>query len=132
MHVVTSLDGCPELTSGSVVTIGAFDGIHLGHQALLRLLREEADNRGVITALVTFDRHPAQVVRPESAPKLLTNLDQKLELLDATGLVDHAVVLTFDDRRRRESAEDFVTEVLDGCLQARLVVVGADFHFGNG
>jgi riboflavin kinase/FMN adenylyltransferase len=132
MHVVRSLDGCPELTSGSVVTIGAFDGIHLGHQALLRLLREEAENRGVITALVTFDRHPAQVVRPESAPKLLTNLDQKLELLDATGLVDHAVVLTFDDTRRRESAEDFVTEVLDGCLQARLVVVGADFHFGNG
>jgi riboflavin kinase/FMN adenylyltransferase len=86
----------------------------------------------VITALVTFDRHPAQVVRPESAPKLLTNLDQKLELLDATGLVDHSVVLTFDDSRRRESAEDFVTEVLDGCLQARLVVVGADFHFGNG
>ena len=51
---------------------------------------------------------------------------------DATGLVDHAVVLTFDETRRRESAEDFVTEVLDGCLHARLVVVGADFHFGNG
>ena len=132
MHVVRSLDGCPELTSGSVVTIGAFDGVHLGHQALLRLVREESDKRGVITALVTFDRHPAQVVRPESAPKLLTNLDQKLDLLDATGLVDHAVVLTFDDTRRRESAEDFVSEVLDGCLQARLVVVGADFHFGNG
>lgn len=132
MHVSRSLDVCPDLTAGSVVTIGAFDGIHLGHQALLRLVREEADRRGHVTALVTFDRHPAQVVRPESAPKLLTSLDQKLELLEATGLVDHAVVLTFDDRRRRESAEDFVTEVLDGCLRARLVVVGADFHFGNG
>jgi riboflavin kinase / FMN adenylyltransferase len=132
MHVVRRLDGCPDLTAGSVVTIGAFDGIHLGHQALLRLVREEADKRGHVTALVTFDRHPAQVVRPESAPKLLTTLDQKLELLEATGLVDHAVVLTFDETRRRESAEDFVTEVLDGCLRARLVVVGADFHFGNG
>jgi riboflavin kinase/FMN adenylyltransferase len=71
------------------------------------------------------------VVRPESAPKLLTNLDQKLELLEATGLVDHAAVLTFDEARRRESAEHFVTEVLKGCLHARLVVVGADFHFGN-
>jgi riboflavin kinase / FMN adenylyltransferase len=130
MHVVRSLDACPEL-SGSVVTIGAFDGIHLGHQALLRLVRERATERGLPTALVTFDRHPAQVVRPESAPRLLTNLDQRLELLEATGLVDHAVVLTFDDARRRESAEDFVTEVLGGCLQARLVVVGADFHFGN-
>jgi riboflavin kinase / FMN adenylyltransferase len=130
MHVVRNLDACPDLL-GSVVTIGAFDGIHLGHQALLRLVREKATELGLPTALVTFDRHPAHVVRPESAPKLLTNLDQRLELLEATGLVDHAVVLTFDDARRRESAEDFVTEVLRGCLQARLVVVGADFHFGN-
>jgi riboflavin kinase/FMN adenylyltransferase len=130
MHVVRSLDACPDLP-GSVVTIGAFDGVHLGHQALLRLVRGKATERGLPTSLVTFDRHPAQVVRPESAPKLLTNLDQRLELLEATGLVDHAIVLTFDDARRRESAEDFVTEVLKGCLQARLVVVGADFHFGN-
>ena len=132
MHVVTSLEACPDPPDGSVVTIGAFDGVHLGHQALLRLLRERATERGLPTALVTFDRHPAQVVRPESAPKLLTGLAQRLELLEATGLVDHAVVLTFDDTRRRESAEDFVTEVLTGCLRARLVVVGADFHFGNG
>jgi len=132
VHVVTSLDACPDPPAGTVVTIGAFDGVHLGHRALLRLVRDKANERGLPTALVTFDRHPAQVVRPESAPKLLTNLDQKLELLEATGLVDHAVVLTFDDQRRRESAEDFVTEVLDGCLRARLVVVGADFHFGNG
>ena len=130
MHVVRNLDACPDLP-GSVVTIGAFDGIHLGHQALLRLVREKGVERGLPTALVTFDRHPAQVVRPETAPKLLTNLDQRLELLEATGLVDQAVVLTFDDDRRQESAEDFVTEVLRGCLRARLVVVGADFHFGN-
>jgi riboflavin kinase/FMN adenylyltransferase len=131
MHVVRSLDACPDPPEGTVVTIGAFDGIHLGHQALLRLVRERATERGLPTALVTFDRHPAQVVRPESAPKLLTTLPQKLELLEATGLVDHAVVLTFDETRRRETAEDFVREVLDGCLRARLVVVGADFHFGN-
>jgi len=132
VHVVRSLDACPDPPDGTVVTIGAFDGVHLGHRALLRLVRDKAVERGLPTALVTFDRHPAQVVRPESAPKLLTNLDQKLELLEATGLVDHAVVLTFDEQRRRESAEDFVSEVLDGCLRARLVVVGADFHFGNG
>ena len=131
MHIVTSLDACPDPPDGTVVTIGAFDGVHLGHQALLRLVRERAAERGLPTALVTFDRHPAQVVRPESAPKLLTSLAQKLELLEATGLVDHAVVLTFDETRRRESAEDFVSEVLEGCLRARLVVVGADFHFGK-
>jgi riboflavin kinase/FMN adenylyltransferase len=131
MDVVTALDACREPSAGSVVTIGAFDGVHLGHQALLRLVRERAAERGLPTALVTFDRHPAQVVRPDSAPKLLTTLEQKLELLEATGLVDQALVLTFDDDRRRESAEDFVTEVLTGCLRARLVVVGADFHFGK-
>ena len=131
MHIVTSLDACPDPPEGSVVTIGAFDGVHLGHQALLRLVREQATERGLPTALVTFDRHPAQVVRPESAPNLLTSLPQKLELLEATGLVDHAIVLTFDETRRQESAEDFVTEVLKGCLRARLVVVGADFHFGK-
>jgi len=131
MHVVTSLEACPDPPAGSVVTIGAFDGVHLGHHALLRLVRQRATERGLPTALVTFDRHPAQVVRPESAPKLLTSLPQKLELLEATGLVDHAVVLTFDQQRRQESAEDFVAEVLEGCLRARLVVVGADFHFGK-
>jgi riboflavin kinase/FMN adenylyltransferase len=131
MEVLRSLEGCPVPEVGTAATIGAFDGVHLGHQALLRLVRGEASARGLSSALVTFDRHPAQVVRPESAPKLLTTLDQKLELLEATGLVDSTLVLTFDETRRNESAEDFVQEVLVECLHARLVVVGADFHFGH-
>jgi riboflavin kinase/FMN adenylyltransferase len=93
-------------------------------------VRRLADERGLETAVVTFDRHPASVVRPESAPRLLTDLDQKLELLAATG-VDYAVVIHFDEERSRESAEDFVREVLVDCLNAKLVVVGADFHFGH-
>jgi riboflavin kinase / FMN adenylyltransferase len=131
MEVIRSLEGCAAPVVGAAVTIGAFDGVHLGHQALLRRVREEASARGLSSALVTFDRHPAQVVRPESAPKLLTTLDQRLELLEATGLVDSTLVLTFDETRRGESAEDFVQEVLVECLRARLVVVGADFHFGH-
>ena len=116
---------------GTVITIGAFDGVHLGHRAVLRLVRELADARGLRAALATFDRHPAEVVRPDSAPKLLTTLDHRLELLDATGLLDLCLVLTFDEARSHESAEDFVHEVLAGLLHARLVVVGADFHFGH-
>ena len=131
MEVIRSLAACRAPAEGAAVTIGAFDGVHLGHQALLRLVRERGRARGLSTALVTFDRHPALVVRPESAPKLLTTLEQKLELLGATGLVDEAVVLTFDEERRNESAEEFVKEVLVDCLGARLVVVGADFHFGR-
>lgn len=131
MDVVRSLGACPEPAAGCGLTIGAFDGVHLGHRALLAHVHREASARGLSTGLVTFDRHPAQVVRPASAPKLLTTLDQKLELLAATGLVDHALVLTFDEARSRESAEEFVEEVLVGCLHAHLVVVGADFHFGH-
>lgn len=116
---------------GTAITIGAYDGVHLGHRAVLRLLRELADARGLDAALITFNRHPAQVVRPESAPKLLTTLPQKLDLLEGTGLLDVCRVLRFDDARRHESAEDFVTQVLVGELNARVVVVGADFHFGH-
>jgi riboflavin kinase / FMN adenylyltransferase len=118
-------------TDGAVVTIGAYDGVHRGHQAVLRLVRELADARGRAAACVTFDRHPAEVVRPESAPKLLTTLEQKLELLDQTGALDLCWVLRFDEERSRELAEDFVREVLVDGLRARLVVVGADFHFGH-
>ena len=114
-----------------MVTIGAYDGVHLGHRRLIAQLERMASELGCSTALVTFDRHPAQVVRPASAPKLLTDLETKLELLATTGL-DRTVVVTFDEERSRESAEDFVQTVLVGCLNARAVVVGHDFHFGHG
>jgi riboflavin kinase/FMN adenylyltransferase len=117
---------------GAVVTIGVYDGVHLGHHAVLRLVRELADARGLAAVCITFDRHPAEVVRPESAPKLLTTPEQKLELLDATGYLDLAYVLHFDVARSQEPAPDFVHEVLVGAAHARLVVVGADFHFGQG
>jgi len=119
--------------AGTAVTIGAYDGVHVGHQAVLRELRRLAGERGgLTTAVVTFDRHPATVVRPESAPKLLTDLDQKLEALRATGDVDEIVVVAFDHARSQEEPEQFVEEVLVDRLGARLVVVGEDFHFGRG
>jgi riboflavin kinase/FMN adenylyltransferase len=114
-----------------VVTIGAFDGVHLGHQRVLQLVRELADARGLEAVCVTFDEHPARVVRPDSAPKLLTGLDHKVELLAATDLLDLVAVLHFDSERSRETADEFVREVLVERLGARMVVVGADFHFGR-
>jgi riboflavin kinase / FMN adenylyltransferase len=131
VRVVTDLTTYDPPASGAVVTIGAYDGVHLGHQEVLRVVRELAVARGHEACCLTFDRHPAEVVRPESAPKLLTSLDQKLELLDATGYLDTTCVLTFDEARSKEPAEDFVSEVLVGRLGARLVIVGADFHFGH-
>jgi riboflavin kinase/FMN adenylyltransferase len=115
---------------GTVVTIGAFDGVHLGHRRLIQRVRTTALEIGALSVVVTFDRHPASVVRPGSAPLLLTDLDQKLSLLSATG-TDLTLVLHFDAARAAEPAEDFVAEVLVGCLNARAVVVGHDFHFGR-
>jgi riboflavin kinase / FMN adenylyltransferase len=114
---------------GSAVTIGAYDGVHVGHRQLLAALGHEARARGLASVVVTFDRHPATIVRPSSAPLVLTDLDQKLELLASTGM-DRTLVVPFDDARAHETAQDFVGEVLVDALRARLVVVGEDFHFG--
>src|SRR3954447_3263537 len=130
VQVLRDLDECPRPDQGAVVTIGAYDGVHRGHREVIATMRRIAADRDFATAVVTFDRHPASVVRPQSAPRLLTDLDQKLELLEETG-VDYALVIHFDEERSKESAEDFVREVLVGCLNAKLVVVGADFHFGH-
>jgi riboflavin kinase/FMN adenylyltransferase len=132
VRIVRSLGEVERPDTGSVITIGVYDGVHLGHEKVLRLVRELAVARGLEAVCVTFDRHPAEVVRPESAPKQLTTLEQRLELLDATGYLDTCLVLTFDAERSREPAEDFVREVLVDGFRARVVVVGADFHFGHG
>jgi riboflavin kinase/FMN adenylyltransferase len=130
MQVLRDESSCPRPPEGSAVTIGAYDGVHVGHRAVIAEVRRRAEARGLRSAVVTFDRHPASVVRPESAPKLLTDLDQKLELLAATG-VDYCLVITFDEARSRETADEFTRDVLAGCLNARVVVVGEDFHFGH-
>jgi riboflavin kinase / FMN adenylyltransferase len=131
VKIYRDLGDVPAGGRGRATSIGAFDGVHLGHRAVLRLLRDLAHARGLSATVLTFDRHPAEVVRPESAPAVLTTLEHKLELLDATGLVDECVVLTFDETRSKETAEEFVSEALASALRTRLVIVGADFHFGH-
>ncbi len=130
MLVVTDPDACPWADDRAVITIGAYDGVHLGHQAVIAQVRRRADEIGAKSVVVTFDRHPASVVRPESAPRLLTSPDQKLELLEATG-VDAVVIVPFDEHQASESPESFVDRVLVRCLHTRVVVVGEDFHFGR-
>ncbi len=115
----------------SVITIGAYDGVHVGHQAVIAQVRRIADERGARSAVVTFDRHPASIVRPESAPRLLTDHEQRLELLAATG-IDGTVVLPFDEVQSNEDPASFVERVLVRGLGVCSIVVGADFHFGRG
>ena len=130
MEVIRGDEPCSRPEHGSAVAIGVFDGVHLGHRHVLAETRRLAAEHGAQSAVVTFDRHPASVVRPESAPALLTDLEQRLELLASTG-IDTTLVVTFDEARSKESAEDFVHTVLVDRLAARAVVVGADFHFGH-
>lgn len=114
---------------GAAVTIGLFDGVHRGHVALLDEVRRTAARLGVPCGVVTFDRHPATVVRPESAPRLLTTLRQRIELLADQGM-DFVRVLTFDEELSLQSAGDFAESTLARELGVTAVVVGRDFHFG--
>lgn len=120
----------PPLPNGSVVTVGTFDGVHRGHQALLDAVRRVADELGAPAVAVTFDRHPATVVRPESAPRLLSTLSQRLELLERAG-VDFVHVLRFDEDRSLEAPDDFLREIVVGTWHARAAVEGENFHFGH-
>lgn len=130
MELYRDLADCPEAVDGHALTIGVYDGVHLGHQSVIAATKAAAESLGARTAVVTFDPHPAYVLRPESAPKLLTDLDQKLELLESVG-VDTVVVVGFDAERSNETAQEFVERVVVGCLGAKAVVVGSDFHFGK-
>ena len=123
-------DRLPETVSVAS-TIGVFDGVHLGHREIFRQVRATAERLGVESAVVTFDGHPAHVVRPESAPRLLTTLEQKLELIEAEG-IEFAYVIKFDEERAATHPEVFVEQVFVDALHARAIVVGEDFHFGRG
>ena len=131
MEIIRDPAWSPALEQGSVVTVGEYDGVHRGHRTVISEMHRMAAERGCATAVVTFDRHPATIVRPESAPLLLCDLDHKLELLAETG-VDYTLVVEFTPEQAEVPAEMFARQVLVDCLQARAVEVGADFHFGQG
>jgi len=129
MEVLGEPFALPPPVTGTALTTGFFDGVHLGHRAVVQRTRAEAAALGVPTAVLLLDRHPATVVRPESAPRLLTDLGQRLSLLRDLG-VDYTMLLRFDEERSLQAPEEFVSTVLHGQLRARAVVTGEDFHFG--
>jgi riboflavin kinase/FMN adenylyltransferase len=128
--VVTDLSVSPWPNERAVITIGAYDGVHRGHRAVIAQVQARAAELGARSVVVTFDRHPASVIRPDSAPRLLTNPAQKLELLADTG-VDATVVVPFSPEQARETPVDFVERVIVNALRAQAVIVGSDFHFGH-
>jgi riboflavin kinase/FMN adenylyltransferase len=114
----------------TAVTIGVFDGVHRGHRALLERVVEEAASRGLVPGAITFDRHPLQVVRPGSDPKLLSTLRQRVELLGASGM-EFVLVLPFTRKLSQMAAEEFAVKVLIEAVSARVIVVGENFRFGH-
>ena len=113
----------------NAVTIGNFDGIHLGHQAMLARLTSRAASVGALPAVLTFEPHPREVFTPDSAPTRLTSLREKLEIMRALG-VAHVHVCRFTKPFAALSAEEFVQRILVQGLNARYVLVGDDFRFG--
>lgn len=131
MEIINNPQGCDPKHGQHAVSIGVYDGVHLGHREVISQTKRLAERLGVKMAVVTFDPHPALIVRPETAPRILTDLEQKLELLADCG-VDTTFVVPFDTAQASETPSDFVSRVLVGCLNAKAVVVGHDFHFGKG
>ena len=130
MTSVLSESGLPPDVSRTALTVGSFDGVHLGHQDVLRQLVARARQSGVHSLLVTFDPHPLEVVNPAAAPRLLTVGDEKLEVLAESGL-DFVAVLPFTSALAAFSAERFVEEILLGRFRMHDLLMGHDHRFGH-
>jgi len=130
MEVFRQLSEVPAQLAPTVVSVGNFDGVHVAHQAVVRRMVERAHAIGGKAVAVTFDPHPLRILRPDSAPKLLTPLEVKLQLLEKTG-VDAVLVLPFTRDLSLVSAHDFARRVLVEALHAREVHEGYNFHFGH-
>ena len=130
MQIWRSLDEVPAELGPTAVVIGNFDGVHLGHRHVVSRAREIAGERGLTVVAVTFDPHPMAVLRPEHAPTTLTSVDERAALLADCG-ADAVLAMPFDRGVAAWTPEEFVERVLVDALHAAVVVVGANFRFGN-
>ena len=130
MHVYRDIESLPHIEK-AVITIGTFDGVHLGHQKIINQVKKEAALIGGSTVIVTFYPHPRKVVHKEQAPlQLLTTLSEKLHLLENCG-IDHVVVVPFNESFANQSAAAYVEDFLIGKLHPRVVIIGYDHKFGK-
>ncbi len=130
MKFYPSLDEVPPDFGPSAVTIGKFDGVHAGHRSVIARLRREAAAAGLVSTVLTFDRHPLALLKPDLCPGTLTSNDQKRAVLETTG-IDALVMIEFTHGFSLKEPQEFVTDVLVGTLHAKLVFVGPDFRFGH-
>lgn len=119
-----------ELPVSCVATIGFFDGVHLGHRYIISKVVEMARRKGLASTVVTFERHPREVLHSDWCPQLLTTIDEKAELLSQTD-IDYLVVLQFDEAMASLSAQDFMHDILQQRLGVKVLVTGYDNRFGH-
>jgi len=131
MRIIRGLESFPPEGPGTVVALGVFDGVHLGHRAILETARERGRRTGLEALACTFDPHPLEVLEPERAPAPLATLEERLALIAELGL-DATVVVAFTPELARMEPEAFVKDVLVGRLRAREVVLGFNHTFGRG
>ncbi|HET7236197.1 MAG TPA: bifunctional riboflavin kinase/FAD synthetase [Actinomycetota bacterium] len=130
MERLRGLDALPLAGGRSVVTVGFFDGVHIGHRAVLARTVERARERDAPAIAVTFDRHPREVLTPGSEPRLLTSVERKAALIEGAG-IDVLLVVEFTEEFSRWPADRFVADVLADGLHAEHCVMGANFTFGH-
>jgi riboflavin kinase/FMN adenylyltransferase len=130
VEVYRSPGAIPDDFGPSAVTVGKFDGLHLGHRDVLRQLCARADADGLVPTVVTFDRNPLATLAPDKAPPVLASPAQKVELFASAG-IGAVLLLEFTRELARQSPEDFAREILVDTLHAKVVLAGADFRFGE-
>jgi riboflavin kinase/FMN adenylyltransferase len=131
---VRLIDGIEKLTKKypyPVLTIGNFDGVHLGHQTIFRLVKEQAKEKNGTSIVFTFEPHPLSVIAPERVPKLLTTFKDKISLIKASG-IDVTICANFTSEFSHIKAEDFIKNILSEKIGVREVFIGSNYQFGKG
>ena len=131
MRILRSIADLATLPGPVVLAAGTFDGLHLGHQALIARVQAEAASVGGTPVVMTFDRHPASLIRPERAPKLLTPQPAKLALLEQLG-VPVVLLLEFNEELASHPAEEFIRALAASAQPLRMICVGSQWSFGRG
>lgn len=118
------------ISRGTVLTLGVFDGLHLGHQKIMQKVVRRAEATNSVPTVITFDPHPRAVLYPENAPPLLQTLDQRLANFEVLG-IEQAIVVRFDKEFADQNAEEFLRDIVYERLQAKEVFLGKGFAFGK-
>jgi riboflavin kinase/FMN adenylyltransferase len=130
MKIIENIDKIHEPFKNAVITIGNFDGVHIGHQALFHEVIETAENMGGVSIAMTFEPHPIRVLKQNGHPPLITLYEQKVELIGRTH-IDVLICIPFTREFAALSAEEFVGDLLVGKIGMKAIVVGEDYNFGK-